>query len=29
LRYAAPSTAITLGQFEAGVRGFRPRPLGK
>ena len=29
LRYAAPSTAVTLGQFEAGVRGFRPRPLGK
>jgi len=29
LRYAAPSTAVTLGQFEAAVRGFRPRPLGK
>jgi hypothetical protein len=29
LRYAAPSTAVTLGQFEAGVRGFRARPLGK
>jgi transglutaminase-like putative cysteine protease len=29
LRYAAPSTAVTLGQFEAGVRGFRPRPSGK
>jgi len=28
LRYAAPSTAVTLGQFEAGVRGFRPRPSG-
>jgi transglutaminase-like putative cysteine protease len=29
LRYAAPSIAVTLGQFEAGVRGFRPRPLRK
>jgi protein-glutamine gamma-glutamyltransferase len=29
LRYAAPSTAVTLGQFEAGVRGFQPRPLRK
>jgi protein-glutamine gamma-glutamyltransferase len=27
LRYALPSTAVTLGQFEAGVRGFRPKPL--
>lgn len=25
LRYAAPSTSITLGQFEAAVRTFRPR----
>ena len=29
LRYAAPSTAVTLGQFEAGVRSFRPRPVPK
>ncbi|HWX80805.1 MAG TPA: DUF3488 and transglutaminase-like domain-containing protein [Steroidobacteraceae bacterium] len=29
LRYAVPSTAVTLGQFEAGVRGFRPKPLQK
>jgi protein-glutamine gamma-glutamyltransferase len=27
LRYALPSTAVTLGQFEAGVRGFRPKLL--
>ena len=25
LRYAAPSTSVTLGQFEAAVRVFRPR----
>ena len=25
LRYAAPSTSVTLGQFEAAVRAFRPR----
>jgi hypothetical protein len=25
LRYAAPSSAVTLGQFEAAVRVFRPR----
>ncbi|MGO9931499.1 MAG: DUF3488 and DUF4129 domain-containing transglutaminase family protein [Steroidobacteraceae bacterium] len=29
LRYAAPSAGITLGQFEAGVRVFRPRPAPK
>ena len=29
LRYAAPSTSVTLGQFEAGVRGFRPRSMRK
>jgi protein-glutamine gamma-glutamyltransferase len=29
LRYAQPSPRITLGQFQAGVRGFRPRPLSK
>jgi transglutaminase-like putative cysteine protease len=28
LRYAAPSDAVTLGQFEAAVRVFRPRPRG-
>jgi hypothetical protein len=25
LRYAAPSARITLGQFQAGVRAFRPK----
>jgi protein-glutamine gamma-glutamyltransferase len=25
LRYAAPSTRVTLGQFQAAVRAFRPR----
>jgi transglutaminase-like putative cysteine protease len=29
LRYAAPSTSVTLGQFEAAVRVFRPRSLAK
>jgi transglutaminase-like putative cysteine protease len=29
LRYAAPSTGVTLGQFEAAVRVFRPRSLPK
>ena len=27
LRYAAPSGRITLGQFQAGVRAFRPKGL--
>jgi transglutaminase-like putative cysteine protease len=27
LRYAAPSERITLGQFQAGVRAFRPKGL--
>jgi hypothetical protein len=27
LRYAAPSGRITLGQFQAGVRAFRPKAL--
>jgi transglutaminase-like putative cysteine protease len=26
LRYAQPSARITLGQFQAGVRAFRPKP---
>jgi protein-glutamine gamma-glutamyltransferase len=26
LRYAQPSVRITLGQFQAGVRAFRPKP---
>jgi hypothetical protein len=26
LRYAPPSARITLGQFQAGVRAFRPKP---
>jgi hypothetical protein len=25
LRYSAPSTSVTLGQFQAAVRAFRPR----
>ncbi len=25
LRYAAPSTSVTLGQFQAAVRAFRPK----
>ena len=29
LRYAVPGAAVTLGQFEAGVRGFRPKPPQK
>jgi transglutaminase-like putative cysteine protease len=29
LRYSAPSNAVTLGQFEAAVRGFKPRPRGR
>ncbi len=29
LRYAAPSSGVTLGQFEAAVRAFRPRPLAE
>ncbi len=29
LRYAAPSSGVTLGQFEAAVRAFRPRPPGR
>jgi protein-glutamine gamma-glutamyltransferase len=28
LRYAAPSGRITLGQFQAGVRAFRPKHAG-
>jgi transglutaminase-like putative cysteine protease len=27
LRYAAPSTSVTLGQFQAAVRAFRPKHL--
>jgi protein-glutamine gamma-glutamyltransferase len=27
LRYAIPSTRVTLGQFQAGVRAFRPKGL--
>jgi protein-glutamine gamma-glutamyltransferase len=26
LRYSAPSSSVTLGQFETAVRAFRPRP---
>jgi len=29
LRYAQPSARITLGQFQAGVRAFRPKPRPK
>jgi protein-glutamine gamma-glutamyltransferase len=29
LRYAQPSARITLGQFQAGVRAFRPKPHSK
>jgi transglutaminase-like putative cysteine protease len=27
LRYAAPSTSVTLGQFQASVRAFRPKAI--
>jgi protein-glutamine gamma-glutamyltransferase len=29
LRYSAPSTSVTLGQFQAAVRAFRPREGGR
>jgi transglutaminase-like putative cysteine protease len=29
LRYAAPSTSVTLGQFQAAVRAFRPKASGQ
>jgi protein-glutamine gamma-glutamyltransferase len=29
LRYSLPSTSVTLGQFEAAVRAFRPRTVGR
>ena len=29
LRYAPPSTSVTLGQFQAGVRAFRPKSSRK
>ena len=28
LRYAAPTTSVTLGQFQAAVRAFRPKASG-
>jgi transglutaminase-like putative cysteine protease len=27
LRYAAPSPSLSVGQFQAGVRAFRPKPI--
>ncbi|MEO7206661.1 MAG: DUF3488 and transglutaminase-like domain-containing protein [Steroidobacteraceae bacterium] len=29
LRYAVPSTSVTLGQFQAAVRAFRPKARGE